>query len=632
MPDMLATATSGLLAFQRALDTTSHNISNVNTPGYSRQSVEIATRQPQGFSNGFVGNGADVKSIQRAYDAFLADATRNSSSSFNRLSAYADKASTLDSLFANAQTGLTASLQNFINAFQDLSNSPSSNPARQVVLSQAQSFSDRLQSFNSRLNEIDSQINSQLGDEVNTISSLAKNIADLNANISLEQRRTGQPPNDLLDQRDHLLDELATHINIQVARQDDGTVIVSVGAGQPLVVGTTAASLVTVPDGYDPARTNIAFKTPSSTIDITPRLSGGTLGGLLDFRSNMVDTTRNDLGQLAVALTEQVNNQQRAGIDLNGNFGQNMFSVGGIDVLARSNNGGTGAVTITRQQPSAGGLTDYNYIMQFGASGWTLQRADTGTAVTMSGAGTVASPFLVDGMSIVVSGTANVGDSFLVRPTHSAVGGLKMLLNDPNTIAAAAPIATSKPATNAGSGQISAGEVLNVTNGALLTPVNLVFDSATTYQVNGAGPSLAYTPGANIDINGWRVVITGSPAIGDSFSVGPNTNPAGDNRNALKLSDALNAKVLNGGTVSLNSGAGNIVGKIGVAANQAQSNRDAQQTVFNANVNAMSSVSGVNLDEEAANMVRFQQAYQAAAQSIKIADTLFQTILSAVAR
>ncbi len=632
MVDMLSSATSGLLAFQRALDTTSHNISNVNTDGYSRQRVEIATRLPQPYSNGFVGTGAEVTTIRRQYDVYLGDQARNSSSALERSNAYVGNANTLDSLFANSDIGLSASLQKFINAFQDLSNAPSSTPARQVVLSQAQSFRDRLQSFDNRLTDIATQINSQLGDEANTISSLAKNIATLNGTIAIEQRRTGQPPNDLLDQRDHLLDQLATHINVQIARQDDGSVIVSVGAGQPLVVGTQASTLVAMPDAYDASRNGIAIKTAGSQVDITTRLSGGKLGGLLDFRSNLLDTTRNQLGQLGVALSEQVNNQQRAGFDLNGNFGANIFNIGGVDSLARSTNVGSGALAITRQQPSAGALTDRNYIMQYGGSGWTLQRADTGAAVALSGAGTLLSPFQADGLSIVVSGAPTIGDSFLVRPTHSAVSGMNLLVSDPNAIAAAAPIATKVATTNTGSGQISAGEVLLVTNPALLTPVNLVFNSTTTYQVNGAGASIAYTPGANIDINGWRVVLNGSPASGDSFAIGPNTNPAGDNRNALKISDALNANVLSAGTVSLNAGAGNIIGKIGVATSQAQSSQAAQQIVFNDNVNAKESVSGVNLDEEAGNMLRFQQAYQAAAQAIKVADTLFQTILSAVQR
>jgi flagellar hook-associated protein 1 len=631
MGDMLSSATSGLLAFQRALDTTSHNIANVGTDGYSRQRVQIGTRLPQAFSTGFVGSGADVRTVERLFDRFVAEQTRVDASLLSRLNTYSANADGLDNLFADEQIGLTASLQKFINSFQDLANSPSSIPARQVVLSQAETFRDRLQSFDSRLESVGKDLNARLVEEAQTVTSLAKNIADLNRTISIDQARTGQPPNDLLDQRDRLLDQLSTHLNTQVARQDDGSVLVSVG-GQPLVVGNDSFSLVAIPELYDTSRSTLAVRGAGATVDVGTRLSGGSIGGLLDFRRELLDTTRNSLGRLSVALTEQVNAQNRAGIDLNGNFGTNVFSVGGIETFARTNNAGSGAIAVTRQQPSAGALTEANYYMDFGGSGWSLRRADTGAAVTMTGLGTALSPFLADGMSIVVSGTPTVGDNFLVRPTQAAIAGVNVLLSDPETIAAAAPISTAVATANTGSGRVSAGEVTNVANPALLTPVNLVFDSATTYQINGAGASIAYTPGANINLNGWRVQISGAPAIGDSFTVGPNTNPAGDNRNALKLSDTLQAGVLDGGTTSLNAGAGRLVGRIGVAAGQAQANRDAQQAIYDDDIRVKDSVSGVNLDEEAGNLLRFQQAYQAAAQAIKIADTLFQTVLDATRR
>ncbi len=631
MGDMLASATSGLLAFQRALDTTSHNISNATTDGFSRQRVLIGTRLPTPYSTGFVGNGVSVQTVERLFDRYVAEETRNASSLLSRLTTYSANADGLDNLFADENIGLTASLQKFINSFQDLANSPSSIPARQVVLSQAQVFRDRLQSFDGRLTEIGRDLNSRLAEEAGTVTSLAKNIAELNRSITVDQARTGQPPNDLLDQRDRLVDELATHINAQITRQDDGSVLISIG-GQPLVVGNEAFSLVAIPELYDTSRSSLAVQSATATVDVGTRLSGGSLGALLDFRRDLLDTTRNSLGRLSVALTEQVNAQSRAGIDLNGNSGTDLFSVGGIESFARTNNAGTGAVTIARQQPSAGSLTEADYYLDFGGSGWSLRRADTGAAVTMTGAGTVGSPFLADGLSIVVSGAPTVGDNFLIRPTRAAIAGVNVLVNDPEAIAAAVPISTSVAASNSGTGRISSGEVTNVTNGALLTPVNLVFDSTTTYRINGVGASIAYTPGANITLNGWSVAISGGPAIGDTFSIGPNNNPAGDNRNALKLSDALGAGVLDGGTTSLNAAAGRLVGRIGVAASQAQANRDAQQAIYDDDVRIKDSVSGVNLDEEAGNLLRFQQAYQAAAQAIKIADTLFQTVLDATRR
>ncbi|HTE41097.1 MAG TPA: flagellar hook-associated protein FlgK, partial [Steroidobacteraceae bacterium] len=235
MGDLLSTATSGLIAFQRAIDTTGHNIANVNTEGYSRQRVQIGTRTPEPYSNGWLGNGADVKTIERLYSDLLASQTRTTASSLSRFDTYVSNANSLDSLLGDSKTGLSASMQTFIDSFGDMSSSPSSIPARQVVLSQAQSFSERLRLFDSRLAQVDRGIDSEIASEATTISSLAKQIAALNQRIEIGQNSTGQPPNDLLDQRDNLIDELSTHVSVSVAKQDNGQVLVSIGNGQSLV-------------------------------------------------------------------------------------------------------------------------------------------------------------------------------------------------------------------------------------------------------------------------------------------------------------------------------------------------------------------------------------------------------------
>jgi flagellar hook-associated protein 1 FlgK len=632
MGSMFVSATSGLLAAQRALDTTSHNISNVNTLGYSRQSVLFDTRQPSAYSNGFVGNGVDVTTVRRAYDQFVAMELRSTSSTLSRLDAYGTQASSVNNLFGDTATGLTAALQQFINSLQDVAGSPSSIPARQVVLSQAQSFAGRLSSYNDRLTALDANVNDQLAREADTINALGRNIAELNQRIETAQVRTGQPPNDLLDQRDHLLDELASHVNVQVATQDNGSLIVSIGAGQPLVVGSSSATLATAADPYDPTRNILTLQNSGATVDITGRLSGGTIGGLLDFRRDMLEPTRNTLGRISIALAETFNAQQADGIDLNGNFGTDLFEVGGVETFSRISNSLTGAISVTRQTPSAGALTDADYYMEYTTSGWGLRRSDTGVAVTMTGAGTALSPYQADGIDIVVTGAPVVGDSFLIRPTRAAVEGMRTLIDDPAEIAAAAPIMTSTSGANIGSGRISLGEVTDVTNAALQTTVNLVFDSATTYQVNGAGASIPYTAGSNIDINGWRVTINGAPGIGDTFTIAANNSPAGDNRNALRLSAVLSERVLDGGTVNINDATSRLTGRIGVLTNSAQTTRAAQQSIYDDAVSARDSVSGVNLDEEAANLLRFQQAYQAAAQVISVANSLFDSVLQAVRR
>jgi len=629
MADLLSTSVSGLLAFQRALDTTSHNIANANTVGYSRQLTEFMTRNAQQSGNGWMGSGVDVSTIRRVYDDFLAGQSRGASSAYQQFDTFSTQAGRLNNLFASTSTGLSTSLQKFINAFQSVADNPTSTPARQTLLSEAQSLMQRLQGYDSSLRSFDAQVNSQLTSEANTISSLSRGIAKLNQEITSAYGQSGQPPNDLMDQRDRLIDQLAEHISVNVVAQDDGSLNVFVGNGQPLVVGQTFGEIVTTPDAYDPARQVLSFKTPSSTVEITNSLSGGSLGGLLEFRSQMLDPARNALGRISAGLAQVVNDQHHAGVDLNGQLGQDLFSVGPVRVLAHGANNGTGSLSVQRLGDSAAALTTSDYEMVNASGTWTLRRLDTGATVPMTGSGTSADPFVADGLSIVVEPGTVPGDRFLIKPTAEAVSGMKVLIADPSKIAAAAPIVAAAASGNTGSGSISAGEVLDAGNTQLRDPVTIHFTSATEYTL-GSDPTLhTYTPGADIDLNGWRVRIDGAPAAGDNFTVSSNTSGRGDNRNALKLADVLNQPVFHGGTASLSSAIGEFVGDIGVKTQQAQVSRDAQKVVYQEGVDAMQSVSGVNLDEEAANLVRYQQAYMAASQMIRVADTIFQAVLDA---
>lgn len=629
MADLLSTSISGLMAFQRALDTTSHNITNANTVGYSRQIAEFMTRNAQQAGNGWVGNGVDVSTIKRAYDDFLAGQTRTSSSTYQQFNTFSTQAGRLNNLFGNSSTGLTPTLQNFINAFQAVADNPTSTPARQTLLSQAQTLMQRLQSYDSSLRSFDTQVNQQIETEATAISSLARGIAKLNQEISAGYSRTGQPPNDLMDQRDRLIDELSTHVNVNVVAQEDRSLNVFIGNGQPLVVGQTFGQVVATADPYDPTRSVLSFQTAGSTIEITGSLSGGSLGGMLEFRSQMLDPARNSLGRLAAGLAEVVNEQHGAGIDLNGQLGQDFFSVGPPRAISNANNTGSGSLAVTRIDGTAGALTTADYVMVNTAGGWSLRRADTGATVPMTGTGTAGDPYIADGMSIVVNPGANVGDRFLIKPTAEAVSGMQVLITHPAEVAAAAPIRSAAAAGNTGAATISAGEVLDASNPQLRSPVSITFTSATQYTISGDPTVYTYTPGSDIDVNGWRVQISGTPATGDSFTVSDNTSGSGDNRNALKLAGILNQPVLNNGTSSLSAAIGEFVGDIGVKTNQSQVSRDAQKVVFEESVDALQGVSGVNLDEEAANLVRYQQAYMAAAQMIKVADTIFQSVLAA---
>jgi flagellar hook-associated protein 1 FlgK len=346
----------------------------------------------------------------------------------------------------------------------------------------------------------------------------------------------------------------------------------------------------------------------------------------------MLDPARNELGRMAVALTQVTNLQHRAGQDLYGDLGADFFAVGGVQ--ARGSNTNVGSATLSATRTNTGQLTTDDYIVRFDSGTWRVQRAATGETVpfTVGGGGELQ----FEGLSIAVTGTAQSGDRFLVRPTAEAVGGLRMLVADPSRIAAAAPIRTGTTAANTGSGVISAGEVLNPANADLRDPMTIRFTGPGTWEAVDAGNTViaagAYTAGGNIDVNGWRVQVSGAPATGDSFTVASNIGGVGDNRNALKLAAVLTQGVLNNGTESLDATASRMVSAVGVSTNGANASLDAQKIIYEDSKGAIDSLSGVNLDEEAANLLRYQQAYQAAAQAIRVAQTIFDTLIASVGR
>ena len=628
MPDMLGTGLSSLRALQRALDTTSHNIANVSTPGYSRQTAVFATRQPSIQGSSWIGNGVDVSQVRRSYDQFLTAQTRTSTGNLARLDAFSTQASRLDNMLGDSTNGIGTSLQAFTDALNEVSSTPGSIPARQVLLAQGNALSQRLQDYDSRLRAMSSDIDTRFAGEAKEVTLLAQGIARLNGEISTAVENTGQPPNDLLDQRDSLIDQISGKVGVTTVN-DGSSVNVFIGNGQPLVLGTTASEITTAVDPYDPERTQFALKTGTGTVDISRAISGGTLGGLLDWRREMLEPARNQLGQIALAVANQVNNQHRKGMDLNGALGGDFFNIGGVGVTDVTSNTGTATVTATRTDITA--ITSADYVVANTGAGFTVRRQDTGAAVTFTGTGTALNPLLFDGLSVVVGAGSATADQYVIHPTSDAVLGLSVAIADPSKVAAAAPIRAAASTANTGSGSISSGEVLDATNAQLLTTANILFTSPTQYTVNG-GPVQAYTAGGNIDVNGWRVEISGAPATGDTFSVRNNAGASGDNRNAFALADALKAGVLEGGTVSVSSAVERMTADVGLQTRTAQVNRDAEAAVNADDLNARDSVSGVNLDEEAAAMLRYQQAYQASAQIISMAGTLFDSLLAAVRR
>jgi flagellar hook-associated protein 1 FlgK len=628
MADMLTTGVSSLRALQRALDTTSHNIANASTDGYNRQRVEFQTRPADTYGNNWIGTGVNVASVSRIYDQFLAQSARSSGSSVARLDSYASQAGRVDDLLGDPDNGLGTSLQNFTDSINEVSSTPNSTAARSALLAQAQALADRLGSYDQRLRSMSADVDAQLASQASDITQIAQNIAKLNGSIATAVQQTGQPPNDLLDQRDKLIDQLSKDVGVTTVADGD-SINVFIGKGQPLVLGTAASTITTTQDPLEPDRLKFALQTKTGTIDLSSSVSGGTVGGLLDFRSQMLDPARSELGRITVAIANQVNSQHQEGMDLHGQMGGTFFNVGGVGVSYSTLNTGTATVSATRTD--VGALSGDDYVLTRTATGYTLNNKSSGAPVSFTGTGTAIDPIVANGVSIVVGAGTATGDQYVIRPTRDAISGFSVAITDPSKVAAAGAIRTSAASANAGTGKISQGEVLDASNAQLLTTVNIVFTSATTYSVNG-GADQPFTAGGNIDINGWRMQISGAPQTGDTFTVGSNAGATGDNRNAFALADSLKAGVLDGGSASVSAAVDKLINNVGLATQTAQTNLAAQTAINQSDISARDAVSGVNLDEEAANLLRYQQAYQASAQVISIANQMFSALMDAVRR
>ncbi len=638
MGDILSTSVSGLLAFQQALDVTSNNVANVGTSGYDVETANFSEEPGQGTSSGFIGSGVDVASITRAYNAVLAQQVNSSQASYSSFNTLATWAAQIDDMLSSSSTGLTASLQSFVNSLQTLSTSPSSTASGQAVLSQAQALVQQLQSYSSQVSEAQSQVESEVQSNVSEINTLASSIATVNGQIAQAVGSDpGQTPNQLLDQLDGLVNQLSQYVTVNTVSESDGEEDVYIGTGQALVLGGTAQQLTAVPNAYNASIYDIGLTSGNSTVDITSEVTGGSLGGLLATVSQVLQPTQNALGQLSIGLATLVNQQQEDGMDLTGAQGQAMFAVGGPQVLADANNTGSAQIGVTIT--SLSDLTADDYKLEYTGTGtnggWQLEDETTGQAVTMTGTGTSADPLEAAGLSIVTSGTPATDDSFLIQPTAAATQGLSMVLTSPTQIASASQIQATAASGNTGTGAISSAGVTDPTDWVPDT-YTVDFTGADQYEVtNSEGdvvvPTTTYTSGTPITFDGAQLTITGAPAAGDTFTVtGNSTANTGDNSNLLAMISALSAPALNGGTTSLSGAANNLVTQIGSVTQQAQSNASAQQSVNQSATDSLNNADGVNLDQQAALMVQYEQAYQACAQMISASTTMFDSLMTAM--
>jgi flagellar hook-associated protein 1 FlgK len=656
---LMSIGVRALFANYAALQTTGNNIANANTAGYSRQSVELATAGGQFTGGGFFGKGVDVKTVTRAHNEFLTREAANSSSLAAADATRSAQLSQLETVFGTGESGLGYSAGQFLNAFVDVASNPQDSSARQVVLGRAADLASGFRAAGQQLDTLQASVTADFKAAVNSINALARRVADLNGQISLAQA-SGHAPNDLLDQRDSLVSQIGDQIQVSSIAASDGSVSLFIGGGQRLVLGSEATTLTTVPDEFNPSKLKLGISDAGGTHVLPDSLiTGGSVAGLLRFQNVDLTDARNLLGQMAVSLAGTVNDQQALGLDLGqpAATGAAIFGTGALTVLPSGNNAVDAAGNAVASHIDANGtrvpsvsfsITDAS---QLQASDYQVQ-ADPATAgnyiVTRLSDGrktSVASGGTVDGMQIdVAAPLPAAGDRFLLQPVSNAALNMTRVLDDPDGIAAASPVTASIGTTNTGT-----ATVVNVT--AVSTALNpqlkatFTFTSDTgdynwelfntsTNTVASSG-SATWTAGESISLNGFELELNGVPRSGDTVVVEKTALPATNNGNARALTELRTAAIVGrqgaSGGASITDAYADVLTDIGVRVQGAKISADMSASISDTAAAAVSSGSGVNLDEEAARLIQFQQSYQAAAKMLQVAQSIFDTLLQTAA-
>ncbi|MGH8777801.1 flagellar hook-associated protein FlgK [Paraburkholderia sp.] len=653
---------SGLNAAQWGLSTTGQNISNATTPGYSVERPVYAEASGQYTGSGYQPGGVTTTTVQRQYSQYLTTQLNNAQSSGSSLNAYYTMIAQLNNLVGSPTAGISTAITSYFTGLQGVSNSPADQAARQTAISSAQTLANQINAAGQQYDQLRASVNTQLSSTVTQVNSYTTQIAQLNSQIAAASS-AGQPPNQLLDQRDLAVSNLSQLVGVQVV-QNGNSYSLFMSNGQPLVLADKSFNLGTATSPGDPTEQAVTYlglagATPAPTPQTLSdsQVSGGTLGGLLAFRSQTLDPAAAQLGAIATSFAAQVNAQNALGLDLSGNAGSNLFTVGSPTVYANQRN--TGGATLSASFANAAQPTTSDYTLGYDGTNYTL--TDNATGSVVGTATNLTNP--IGGLQFSLTGTMAVGDSFTVQPTRGALDNFALTTSNGGAIAAASPVLASKGSGNTGAATISQGSVGtgyslptgtttltydNTTTPAQFTgfPPNSVVTIAgsppTTININAAGTTpVPYNPatGATLTINSATtpapagsmnavtVTITGTPNNSDTFAIGSNTGGGNDGRNALLLSNLVTAKSLNGGSSTLTDAYANYVNTIGNQTNQVQTQNTAQTSLVTQITSAQQSVSGVNTNEEAANLLQYQQLYQANSKVIQTASTLFQTLL-----
>ena len=651
---LLNVGSRALLANQAALQTAGHNIANVSTPGYSRQTVVLQTVQGQFTGGGYIGKGVDVQTIQRNHSELLTRQSTAASAVDAGDTVRMDRLRQLQEVFSGGASGIGASINDMMNALSDVVSAPTDLTARSVALTRMDETAARMRDASQRLDEIGYTVAEQLKGSMVAVNSLAKNIAGINEQIA-RAKGNGQPANDLLDQRDQLIRELNQHIQTSQVAADDGTVSVFVAGSQPLVLGNQAATL-SIDDPIDfgagSGKKVLSFLAPGSSTKVElneSMLGGGQVAGLLRFQNNDLAEGRNLLGRMAIAISESMNTQNRLGLTLNGQPGENLFAPISLGNATPSNfNTSTATMALTVADPTALQASSYTISFTAGDAGSVTRHSD-GKVFSFDGSAlppvTVASVFSAQGLGVTLSGAVNAGDQFVINSLQGAAAELQALQYSPTDLAAANPVNAAMGATNGGSLQLASLKATGpITQPATGSPVTIAFTagSPATYSATVPGPPVAtiatgnYVSGEKIAINGWEIALQGAPKSGDTVTVGNATDSQygdwykRDTGNASALMALRDVPMFDNATLA--DGFASAMAQVGTRTQSAQFAAELSSSIAANLERDRTAVSGVNLDEEAARLIQYQQAYQASAKMIQIAQNIFDTLIQGLGR
>ena len=639
-----------------ALQATGHNIANANTEGYSRQSVVLETNGGQFTGAGFFGKGVNVATVQRAHSEFLTREAATSKSVAAADEARSAQLTQLEKVFPLGEAGLGYAASQMFNALVDVANKPSDTSSRQVVRARAGEFASKLATAGGQIETLQRGVTEELKASVTQANMLATRVAELNQRIA-SATGSGQTPNDLLDQRDQAISELSAYVQVTRIDAGDGTVSLFVGGGQKLVLAGQATPLVTVPDSYDATKLQLGVNDSGSLRMLSQELlTGGSIAGLMRFQNEDLVAARNQLGQLAAAVAGSVNRQQALGLDGSQppGSGAPLLAVGAPRVLPASGNSGGGNVSISVAEPTELQASDYELLADpsLPAGSYTLTRLSDGSTQTVSNGS------VVDGMRITIGAPAPAAnDRFLLQPVAMAAVSASLAMENTRGLAAASPVAATFDVDNIGTASVSALSATAVNGAAAPLTATLTFtDDVGSYswELRDAGNALvrsgtgswsagnpirsdAWTPATPAQRYDWALELNGVPRSGDVLTVGATPFPASDNGNARAMMALGEAGLVGqrtvGGTVvpgaSVTDAYANMLAEIGVRVQGAELAAQQSATIADQADADLQSKVGVNLDEEAARLIQFQQSYQAAAKMLQVAQSLFDTLLQA---